>query len=67
METTKKQGFASLSPEKRRELARKGGHATSINREHMAIIGRKGGETANANKRARKEALDMGAGPTDNL
>lgn len=67
METTKKQGFASLTPEQRREFARRGGKTVSANRAHMAEIGRKGGETANANKRARKEALEVGAGPTDNL
>lgn len=56
METTKKQGFASLSPEQRREIARKGGQKTGSNKVHMAIIGRKGGETAHANRRARLQA-----------
>lgn len=46
------QGFANLSPEKRKEIARKGGEAVSRNREHMSIIGRKGGEASGAKKRS---------------
>ena len=38
-----RKGFASMDPEKRREIARKGGKAVSQDREHMAEIGRKGG------------------------
>lgn len=37
------QGLMSLSLEKRKEIARKGGLAVSRNREYMATIGRKGG------------------------
>jgi uncharacterized protein len=74
----KKKGFASLSPEKRKEIASKGGKAVhekgnahkfnsetarkagkiggkavSENREHMANIGRKGGEASSASKGKR--------------
>src|SRR5215213_8655227 len=42
--TVTKRGFAAMDPEKRREIARKGGAAVSQNKEHMAEIGRKGGE-----------------------
>ena len=72
---TKKRGFASMSPEKRREIASKGGRAAnekgtayrfnsdtarkagriggksvSENREHMAEIGRRGGESSSRAK-----------------
>ena len=71
----KKRGFAAMSPEKRREIASKGGKAAnekgtgyrftpetarkagriggrsvSENREHMAEIGRKGGENSSKAK-----------------
>ena len=73
-----RRGFASMSPEKQREIAskggraahakgtahefnsneardagRKGGVAVSRNREHMAAIGRKGGEARGAARRAQ--------------
>lgn len=35
-------GFAAMTPERRRELARLGGKAVSEDREHMSKIGRKG-------------------------
>ena len=41
---TENRGFASMSPEEQREIARMGGEAVSEDREHMAQIGRKGGE-----------------------
>lgn len=40
-EERKPKGFATMSPERIREIARKGGKSHS--REHMAEIGRKGG------------------------
>ncbi len=46
-----KKGFASMSEKERKEIAKKGGQKVSQNREHMAEIGRKGGE-------ARKEQLE---------
>lgn len=58
MENTKKRGFASLTPEQRKEFAALGGRATSSNRAHMSEIGRKGGTKSAMTKRARK---------TDNL
>lgn len=46
-------GFAAMSSEQQREIARKGGEAVSRNREHMATIGRKGG-IASGNNRSNK-------------
>ena len=43
-------GFASMSIEKRREIARKGGYAISQNREHMAAIGAKGGHVVSQDR-----------------
>lgn len=43
-------GFASMSEEKQREIAKKGGETVSRNREHMAAIGRKGGEAVSQNR-----------------
>jgi uncharacterized protein len=43
---TANRGFASMDPERQREIARKGGTTVSQNREHMAEIGRKGGEAS---------------------
>ena len=37
-------GFASMDPDKQRDIARKGGRAVSQDRQHMADIGRKGGQ-----------------------
>jgi len=37
-------GFAAMDDKKQREIASKGGKAVSRDREHMAEIGRKGGE-----------------------
>lgn len=49
-------GFASMTPNAQREIARMGGAAVSENREHMAAIGRKGGE-ASAESRAAAASL----------
>jgi general stress protein YciG len=87
-----RRGFASMSPEKQREIASKGGRAAhqkgtahefdssearaagrkggvtvSRNREHMAAIGRRGGEARGANRAARLQqngdaGLDAAAG-----
>jgi uncharacterized protein len=55
-----KRGFASMSPEKQREIARKGGIAAHIKgtahqftKEEAATAGRKGGQ-ASVKARARK-------------
>lgn len=46
-------GFASMDPERQREIARKGGATVSRNREHMAEIGRKGGEASGTSRSNR--------------
>ena len=58
MTQTSKRGFAAMSPDRRREIARKGGESVpnekrsfSQNRELAAAAGRKGGE---ASQGARK-------------
>lgn len=60
--TPSNRGFAAMDPRAQREIARKGGAAVSQDREHMAAIGRKGGEAsgggnrANANTDATRDA-----------
>jgi general stress protein YciG len=74
---TRNRGFASMSPEKQREIARKGGRAAhekgkaheftsdearsagrkggekvSVNRNHMAEIGRRGGRSSATRRRS---------------
>lgn len=39
-----KRGFASMTPERRREVARKGGTKTA-EKHDMTVIGKKGGDT----------------------
>jgi general stress protein YciG len=65
MDQPKKQrrGFAVMSPEKRKEIARKGGAAVkaenrsfSQNRDLAAAAGRKGGETSHGGGRRRQPA-----------
>lgn len=46
-----RRGLASADPEKRREVARRGGQAVSQNRQHMAEIGRKGGKASHSKTR----------------
>jgi general stress protein YciG len=41
--SVKDRGFASMDPNRRREIASLGGQKVSRNRQHMAEIGRKGG------------------------
>lgn len=50
---TANRGFASMDPERQREIARKGGATVSRNRAHMAEIGRKGGEASGLSRSAR--------------
>lgn len=52
-EPKKRRGFACLSPEKRKEIATKGGKAVSANKEYMASIGKKGGDASGV---ARKKS-----------
>jgi uncharacterized protein len=47
---TSNRGFASMSPEQQRAIARKGGEAVSRNREHMAAIGSRGGEAVSKDR-----------------
>jgi general stress protein YciG len=51
----KVKGFALMSPEKRKEIARKGGLTISQNKQHMSDIGRKGGQTS---RKIRVEMVD---------
>ena len=85
--STKNRGFASMSPEKQREIARKGGRAAhekgkaheftsdearnagrkggekvSVNRNHMAEIGRRGGRSS----ASRRRTSGAGAQPGQN-
>ena len=50
-----------FTSEEARAAGRKGGHTVSQNREHMAAIGRKGGERSQSSqgrRRERKESED---------
>ncbi|MHC1768572.1 MAG: KGG domain-containing protein [Verrucomicrobiia bacterium] len=49
-----RRGFAAMSPEQQREIARKGGLTVSRNRRHMAEIGRIGGEHSHGGRRGRR-------------
>jgi len=49
-----RRGFAAMSPEQQREIARKGGLTVSRNRRHMADIGRVGGEHSHGGRKARR-------------
>ena len=53
---TAARGFASMSQSAQREIARMGGAAVSGNREHMAKIGRKGGEASAESRAASSQA-----------
>lgn len=50
-EKSSRRGLASANPEKRREVASKGGQAVSQDRRHMAEIGRKGGKASHSRSR----------------
>jgi hypothetical protein len=58
---TSNRGFASMDAAQQREIARMGGAAVSGNREHMAQIGRKGGE-ASAESRANVRSAKARSG-----
>ena len=49
-----RRGFAAMSPEQQRDIARKGGLTVSRNRRHMADIGRIGGEHSHGGRRSRR-------------
>lgn len=66
-----KRGFASMDPEKQREIARKGGRSVpnekrsfSQSRDLAASAGRKGGQSVDPHKRSfsRNHALAIEAG-----
>ena len=52
MSDTSNRGFASMDDEQR-EIASKGGEAVSQDREHMADIGRSGGESLSPEEHRR--------------
>ena len=56
MKRTANRGFASMDREQQRAIARKGGLAVSQNRQHMAEIGRKGGESSGESRSRRSTA-----------
>lgn len=60
---TSKRGYASMDPERRREIARKGGiaahqagRAHEFTTEEARAAGRKGGQVMAARRRAAREA-----------
>ena len=53
-------GFAAMDPREQREIARKGGEAVSQDREHMAAIGRKGGEASGGGNRGGNQGGNQG-------
>ena len=53
-------GFAAMDPREQREIARKGGAAVSQDREHMAAIGRKGGEASGGGNRRNQNNAAAG-------
>ena len=57
-------GFASMNTEARRKIASLGGKTVSSNKEHMALIGKKGGETSRRNrKESTSEPLEIEGAP----
>jgi hypothetical protein len=62
-ERKEERGFAAMDAAKQREIASKGGLAVSQNREHMAAIGRKGGESSRGGRqRAVAESVESAEG-----
>jgi len=59
---TSNRGFASMDAAQQREIARLGGEAVSGNREHMAQIGRKGGEASAESRANARSARARSAG-----
>lgn len=60
--STKQRGFASMDPEKQREIARKGGRAAhdkgtahEWDSDEARVAGRKGGEASHGGGRKRKQ------------
>ena len=61
MAEQEKRGLGSSDEKTREEVARKGGEAVSRDREHMAQIGRKGGESRQSAARLEKQNAAMRA------
>lgn len=59
---TSNRGFASMDPETQRKIAQKGGEAVSRDREHMSMIGRKGGEASGGGNRGGNNPNNQGGG-----
>jgi general stress protein YciG len=62
---TSNRGFASMDAAQQREIARMGGAAVSGNREHMAQIGRKGGEASAESRASARSARAKNAPQVD--
>jgi general stress protein YciG len=58
---TSNRGFASMDERQQREIARLGGEAVSGDREHMAAIGRKGGEASAESRQNARARLNAAA------
>ena len=56
---TSNRGFASMDPEMQRKIAQKGGEAVSRDREHMSMIGRKGGEASGGGNRGNRGGTEQ--------
>ena len=63
---TSNRGFASMDERQQREIARLGGEAVSGNREHMAAIGRKGGEASAESRQNARARLNAAGGDATN-
>jgi general stress protein YciG len=51
-----------MDPETQRKIAQKGGEAVSRDREHMSMIGRKGGEASGGGNRGGNPQNPQGGG-----
>jgi general stress protein YciG len=67
MKRTANRGFASMDREQQRAIARKGGLAVSQNRQHMAEIGRKGGESSGESRGKKNVANTETQQPEENV
>lgn len=56
-----------FTPEEARKAGRKGGQVVSVNREHMAAIGAKGGARSHARAAARANATTTDVPKSDTL
>lgn len=63
-EPTNRRGFASMDEEQQRAIASKGGRAVSEDRQHMAEIGRKGGQARGSNLGSSTSSRSSGSRST---